>query len=676
MQALRNGDASRLYGPIAVLVVAVIGLLLAWQGWNSRVMNFDYINFMYAADRLLSDGIWPDRGDVSSYWAFAPPGASLLMVPGMFLFDDPRLYESIASAALYVGTLFGVFALARMCFGLTCAYLSVFLYALSRNGLFYAGSVYPIGHPFFYVWMVYFCLLWARRNRPGYLAAAVVTWALGMYVDMVIAPALFLIPAIWLLHRPKVKLAPLAVGGLLVAAVWYPYLRFEQTRDFADLKSLVSRTQKLRRADYTTSWCAPTSVVQSLREPHRLAEPRLAVAQIASQDEKAPQESALSKLKAYIRLRSASLREGVAFNFDQMTWTPLAALPLLLLSLASVVLVATDNAAARMSPDNWKSVGWWLKPAGWLLLFLAAAVNEVLIARFLSVSGTLADVTVTSIRALEVALAVCGLVLLVGSRQIASRISRLGVQLRETRDDAQQSNAAVTAIALVVPWLVLMMVAEAGEANRYFWLWPLQMMFLVASVTYLPQRLHWPRAAARLAQVALVVIMITHPWLRAPLQAWASNGWSGPRIADIQAADFIAERLRAEGRQEASIGYQTFIAGFMARLNVVDSRYKAGGELDLYLRQRYGIVNTNRCAEGVSSGDEFRIVQQPPPVRPPVEPGSWVPLGGEVKTHELVEYFPVASDPSFQKLRQFGDFEVFRRGRVGGIRAGTSLSGQ
>ncbi len=91
------------------------------------------------------------------------------MVPGMLFFDDPRLYESVGSAGLYFGTLIGVFLLARTCFGLRCAYLSVLLYGLSRNGLFFAGSLWSIGHPFFYVWMIYFCLF-------GYGGTIRTTW--------------------------------------------------------------------------------------------------------------------------------------------------------------------------------------------------------------------------------------------------------------------------------------------------------------------------------------------------------------------------------------------------------------------------------------------------------------------------------------------------------------------
>jgi len=47
------------------------------------------------------------------------------MAPGMLLFHDPRLYEKFGSTLLHLGTLLGVFLLARRSFGMRCAYLSV-----------------------------------------------------------------------------------------------------------------------------------------------------------------------------------------------------------------------------------------------------------------------------------------------------------------------------------------------------------------------------------------------------------------------------------------------------------------------------------------------------------------------------------------------------------------------
>jgi hypothetical protein len=146
---LNLGSLHLIWGIALVCLVSAIGISLGLQGWNSQGLNFDISNFIEGAHDLLSRGTLPDRGDVSSYGSFSTPGTAWLMLPGMLLFADPRLFELVGSASLYFGTLRGLFLLARMCFGVWCASLSVLLYGLSRSALFYAGSLWPIGHPFF-----------------------------------------------------------------------------------------------------------------------------------------------------------------------------------------------------------------------------------------------------------------------------------------------------------------------------------------------------------------------------------------------------------------------------------------------------------------------------------------------------------------------------------------------
>jgi len=94
------------------------------------------------------------------------------------------------------------------------------------------------------------------------------------------------------------------------------------------------------------------------------------------------------------------------------------------------------------------------------------------------------------------------------------------------------------------------------------------------------------------------------------VEAWRSTGWTGPDAEQVQVVDYLVSRL--EGRNQAAIGYQIFVKGFMAMFNVADPRYQVGADFDLLLRHRYGVSNTNHCAEGVSPDDEFRIVQISP----------------------------------------------------------------
>ncbi len=100
-------------------------------------------------------------------------------------------------------------------------------------------------------------------------------------------------------------------------------------------------------------------------------------------------------------------------------------------------------------------------------------VNEVFVARFLSANGTLHRSTVLEVRAVQTVVVLIGLVLLLGKRPIAELGRRVAVQLNERHGDGWRSNGHIFALGLVVPWIVLLVVVEGGNASRYFWLWPL-----------------------------------------------------------------------------------------------------------------------------------------------------------------------------------------------------------
>jgi hypothetical protein len=103
--------------------------------------------------------------------------------------------------------------------------------------------------------------------------------------------------------------------------------------------------------------------------------------------------------------------------------------------------------------------------------------------------------------------------------------------------------------------------------------------------------------------------------------------------------------VRQEGKREAAVGYQLFFYPFMAEYHVTNPIYRVGAELELMLRYRHGIVNTDLCAEGISPADEYRITQRRP------KPGADEPR----------QYLDVPPDSRFRLVRRFGLFDVFRR---------------
>lgn len=178
-----------IYGIVVVAIVGTISLSLTLQGWKSRVPAFDLLTHIYNAQGFIESGIIPKHGDTGSYGSYKTAGTAWLMMPSMALLGDPRLAEYVGAGLLHIATLLGISLLTRRCFGFWTACVAVFVYGLSTQAIWLAGSLWPNGRPDFYVWIVLFTMLWVMRQHARYLAAALTVWGIGMQVDMAMAPA-------------------------------------------------------------------------------------------------------------------------------------------------------------------------------------------------------------------------------------------------------------------------------------------------------------------------------------------------------------------------------------------------------------------------------------------------------------------------------------------------------
>lgn len=620
-----------------VLLVAVVGLLLALQGWRSQSPAFDMLTYIHNADNFLKTGSLPRYGDVSSYGSFSPPGTSWLMVPGLLVFSDPRLFEKVGSAALHLGTLLGVFLLARSSCGTRCAYLSVVLYGLSAVGLSFAGSLWPIGHPFFYVWMVYFGSYWVIRRDPRYLSAAIVTWAVGMYVDMAIAPAIAILPVLWLLYRPAVLSRALLVGGILVLAVWYPYLQFEADRGYIDLQSQLLR-KSIFPQNYRDTWCDPSLALQNWESIS--SSPVL----LASTPEAS--HGATSGILRRLLIRLNAIVDGLLSTFMEATAVSQVSVALLFLVLGGLTalgLSGSSTGVAKFVAGSPWGRSWLISLAVGLMLS-SALVMAFVISYYASAIEVQGAAISTALSRLQAVLVIGGILLLL-RRQIAALVFRLAAPTEVgIRGVEHGETAKIVVISLLIPWLILLLVAEPGRPERFLWLWPLQIVVLAAFVTNVLIRLKVPRIVVWIAQIGVIMMLLLNPLL-SRVDPWLRSGWAGLDAEEVQVVDYLAHRLRVEGKDRAAIGYQTFIYSFMPRYNIIDPQYKVGAEFDLLFKYRYGISNTNHCAEGVSQRDEYRVVQTQP------KDLAWAER----------ERFNVSLDDTFRMVGQVGRYQVFKR---------------
>src|SRR5262249_35279817 len=243
-----------------------------------------------------------------------------------------------------------------------------------------------------------------------------------------------------------------------------------------------------------------------------------------------------------------------------------------------------------------------------------------------------------------------GLLMLWRSKQVAAFLNRCMFPEHQPAD-SQKPSRILFALSLLVPWMVLLMVVEAGRPERYWWLWPFQTAAVVAAATYFADQLRLPRAAIVIGQICLAIVMLANPWVVAPIQAWARDGWSGHTTDDFEAIEFVGNQLRSEGKERAAVGYQIYFYGFEPNFHAVDAAYKVGAAYDMILKYKHGITNADQCAEGASSTDDYRIVQTQ----------SLPPQSDDYFDQNPQNIFDVPLDENFHLLRQFGDFQVFAR---------------
>ena len=270
-------------GLVIILLVTTAGSAIILQGWKSRIPFVDLTPPIDDAFDLLSSGVVPQWGRVNSLGSYASPGSSWLVMPGLVLFSDPRLFEYVAAIMLYFGTLAGIFLSSRIFFSFKCSVLSVLLYGFSELGLYFAGSLWPKGHPFFYIWTVYFAIAWAKYRNVWFLAGAIVVMSAGIYVHMEVAPIILVVLLVWLICRSPIHLFPVFVAVATSTLIWLPYLMFEYNRNFYDVVSQI--TQRSQWGYYKGAWCDPSSKMIAIQDTiHEVPHKTIAMSQLVPEN--------------------------------------------------------------------------------------------------------------------------------------------------------------------------------------------------------------------------------------------------------------------------------------------------------------------------------------------------------------------------------------------------------
>ncbi|HLO17853.1 MAG TPA: hypothetical protein VK206_23690, partial [Anaerolineales bacterium] len=475
---------------------------------------------------------------------------------------------------------------------------------------------------------------WHRDAK--YLAIASAIWGVGMNVDMALLPAIFILPALWLVYRPPVHLKSLFIAIGFVLIVWSPYLRFEVGRGLTDIRSQVF-LQNIFPANFRDTWCDRSI---PLRELGSTSNPvPLGFAEPQTYQGPNPVRAALVLTK--------EISGKLIYNFQDAASYAAIRIAFLVAVLGSIILLNVTGYIPETNEIPWVEPFWkdWTTRLALGLILIGVLTNEFIIVHILGIQGGLDFSTIVRLRTIEKLLSLGGACILAGkwtTTLIDRLLRRAGIQI-QSREHANQMRVLV--LSLAIPWFILLLVAEPGKPERFWWLWPLQAIFLAAFILWIMPRLRIPRPLIYLTLIMTLMIIWWNPFLLNRLNAWRQTGWAGTDAPAVQAVNYVASDIEAEGKTQAAIGYHVFIYQFMAAYNITNPEYKAGMDFDLLFKYPHGITNTDQCAEGFLPSDKYLIVQTQP------QDGQGTPR----------LYFDVPLDANFRLMRQFGTYQVFKR---------------
>ena len=184
---------------LLLFLLAAAVVLVRTQGWRaSRLNNPDMLPYYAGARALIESGTLPDRGDISSYDSYSPPGTAYLMVPGLLLTRDARLQRVPGDAIVFAGTILLLYLVIVPILGRGIGLTAAAATAVSSLG--YQG-IYPIGHPVFVLGALAALTAWVNGRRRWALPLALLSLAAGLYADLGIIPFVIVVAAVWLIFR-------------------------------------------------------------------------------------------------------------------------------------------------------------------------------------------------------------------------------------------------------------------------------------------------------------------------------------------------------------------------------------------------------------------------------------------------------------------------------------------
>jgi hypothetical protein len=604
-------------------VILVATWLIAFAGWRGRVLGPDLIPPANAAIEFAKFGKIPEKSCLSSTCGYDPPGTSWLLLPGVMMFRDPRLFEAPGTLVLHGLTIAGLAVIGTLLGAAEVGIAAAALYSVGPRGIFFASSLWSRSHPALVVWTLAFLLLYLKSRRAYYFGLAILTFGLGLLVFLEMAPMGIVFPLAALYGPRGRRLVPYIFGGLvLVLAVWAPYLRFEASRRYDDLKRLLTRESCPVMNVSTYNWCS------SRRSPIYIT----VTNQLVTSSLPFPETVMTGSLPRRFAARLiANASPSFAINWretDSVTGRVYAGNGFVFLTgLRSLIFVLGLQTAFKRGAWKWTVLQNWQTTRRLLLL---AGVTSVLVGgalqpRFIGLftrSGTYYDL----IRTYSGEACWLGIFLLAIWGSLAVRGWKDGSEFTSANPIGCQLLIATYAVSWLF-WALL-----GGDPRFFYWLWPMQALMIAMGIEFLliicrSSVRPWNRWALFAIAAAL---MATNGRFVSQTSGWARSSWSGQDDPVIASLDQIAEQKGFAPVRTVRVAYETAVPGFVLPSGTLDPTYLPGMEYDFYLREKYGLENEVQCVGVPTSSPEFVIRDQQRQSKAAIGTYIWFDMDSEV----------------------------------------------
>jgi hypothetical protein len=583
-----------------LLSLVIFSILMRYQGWRSKPLaNWDILVYYLGAQSMIDDGAIMDRGDLSSYGSYQPPGTVYLVLPSSILVKDVRLFSLLGDLFLNIAAIVFLYLIFRQAFDRWLALAACTVYGLSR--LVFMG-LWPVGHPAYILGALWFLMQWIQKRSGWWLSSALVILAFGLYADLAILPFVFIIPVLWLLFRPPVRPAPVLLAAAIGLMIWFPYLRFESSRGFSDLKSILFLnpvSQQGETKSQTPMYCY-ASLPGEQDTVHGTYIPFLGNDE--GMDRVVFPEPGWGKYH-----RACVLLSNLDRNYDEGYF--LSASPVINAALWFFFLVGMF-VLLGMAIVHWEKKNPFL---GKIRSIHPAIILGVGLVGTLILIGGLSPDFLASFSADGQ--------LFQGTRLVVEQLRYYAPLLFSAclfgvyigfRSPKRSLQDIVPLIMVWIPWLLLVVLAERTRPERFWWIWPLQAAIMVLAVYQIIgifSTKAWPKIALT---VALGVLVFPLSFYLPSLRGWIEHGHGGEDSAQFQLVDYLHDELEAEGTEKVFLGYD-LLSTYYRDEPPVDTRMRAGSWFDLILKTRWGIQNLNQDPTGKDNRDTWRILESENP---------------------------------------------------------------